>query len=555
MARAKFRPTFARESKRRTRKPRAVSPVTERRRARKAAADKCRAEQRRLKTWIPDERKRVAGVIVQMRAHGRQQVAQLQAQINELIKLERDQLQKRIKKARADAKLGKCVDVAAGPQIFDYAYPKRPPHLQRGGQPALFSHLPAPLHGGGKIGDAYRVRGVQHATEKRALAAVLAHLVHDQGGSVVREQGNGASYVDGPMYGLEGEGKAAKLVELDPLDPRGHDVGRAGKHPAFKAGLRHLTTQPPPPRSSSKPLTKAERNDLAARERDYQVGRKARPIKATRVRKPKGKLRPRPKGASQRPKASRNVDGSSKSPLITPERLQAAFKRATKFQDRAYAASLISELGLPRDEGKRALLQLHKARRLITLGRLDLVSAVPADLHHLYRNSEITDRSARYHLVALRADSSRPQYAGDGPTTGTRPRMLPSSRPPTAAKAAAADRRSNTKTAKRKSTKPPSNPTHRVIGSPAANGAAKLLAMARPDGAKGIGNRFHVYFVADGDQNLVGRRKTRGGAETLAAHLAFKHRQPTIHGWYQQPKHGVRTSSFDLKAPHFRVEE
>jgi hypothetical protein len=96
-------------------------------------------------------------------------------------------------------------------------------------------------------------------------------------------------------------------------------------------------------------------------------------------------------------------------------------------------------------------------------------------------------------------------------------------------------------------------------GSPAVNGAIKLLSL-RSDGAKGVGNRFHVYFVANGDENIVGRRKSRAGAEQLAGHLAFKHRQPSIHGWFTQPPSGggrasVRTSAYKLAEPHFRIEE
>lgn len=105
---------------------RKVSVVTERRRARRAARDVCKAEGKRVKAWAPAERKRVAGLIVQMRASGQQQVAQLRAQTAELIKLERDQLGKRIRDARAAARLGQCVDLTAGPMLRMYG-PKRPP--------------------------------------------------------------------------------------------------------------------------------------------------------------------------------------------------------------------------------------------------------------------------------------------------------------------------------------------------------------------------------------------------------------------------------------------
>lgn len=105
---------------------RKISPVTERRRARRAARAQCKAEGRRVKQWVPEERKRVAGLIAQMRAHGQQQIGQLRAQTAELVKLERDRLAKRVKDARAAARLGKCVDLTAGPALHVFG-PKRPP--------------------------------------------------------------------------------------------------------------------------------------------------------------------------------------------------------------------------------------------------------------------------------------------------------------------------------------------------------------------------------------------------------------------------------------------
>ncbi len=252
---------------------RKISPVTERRRARRAARELCKAEGKRVKAWVPSERKRVAGLIVQMRAHGQQQLAQLRAQTAEVIKLEREELTKRIKAARAAAKLGKCVDMTAGPQIAMYAYPKKPAHLKRGGQQRMFSS--APLHSGGKLGAPFRVRGELIANEKAAHAAVLRHLKHDQGGIVVLELADGAGgYVDGPYYGLQGEGKAASIYEVDPLDPHGHEMGRAQKHPRYGSGLRSVlpSNRPSSPKRSSRP-PKNEASQALARSAGWKADR------------------------------------------------------------------------------------------------------------------------------------------------------------------------------------------------------------------------------------------------------------------------------------------
>lgn len=402
---------------------RKISPVTERRRARRAARETCKAEGKRVKVWVPAERKRVAGLIVQLRAAGQQQVAQLRAQTNELVKAERDQLGKRIKDARAAARLGRCVDLTAGPQIAFHAYPKKPPHLKRGGQQRLFST--APLHGGGKLGSPFRVRGELIANEKAAHAAVLRHLKHDQGGIVVLEVADGrGGYVDGPYFGLEGEGKAAKLRELDPLDPHGHTMGRAAKHPRFKSGLRSVLPSARP-RSSSK---------------------KRKPLKGTagvRARKPKGKLRAKPKPAAKKKSAQAGsrlaaakaaLIGQAIAATVEDKRgvhteggwLQFVITNVTAESVIAAPPSSIPGAGLMTDRKLSFRLDTGKTRPnhnnvwwVMRPTSLELVTRTIA---------AVSPSSPK--RTSTRPPSPRPQYAGAGPTTAARPRMLPSSSGP-----------------------------------------------------------------------------------------------------------------------------
>jgi hypothetical protein len=253
----------------RVRKP---TPIAERRRARKAARETCKAAQRELKTWIPAERKRVAGQIAQLQAQGVQQIGQLRAQLQALAKGERAELTKRIKAARHAAKLGVCVDRTAGP-VLRYFGPKRPEHTKRGAQQKMFSS--APDYHGGKPGAAYRVRGQLFTGEAQALAAVLRHLKADEGGIVVLEHYDGrGGYTDGVYYGIDAEGK--ELIELDPLDPHGyrHGEGRAAKHSQFGMGLRSILPSSvppawpvPPPRRSLLPVQDVA---LARQEREVR---------------------------------------------------------------------------------------------------------------------------------------------------------------------------------------------------------------------------------------------------------------------------------------------
>jgi hypothetical protein len=216
----------------RVRKP---TPIAERRAARKAARETCKAAQRELKTWIPAERKRVAGQIAQLQAQGVQQIGQLRAQLQVIAKGERAELAKRIKAARAAAKLGECVDRTAGPALRIFG-PKKPEHLKKGSQQRMFSS--APSYHGGKPGAAYRVRGQLFTGEAQALAAVLRHLQADEGGIVVLEHYDGhGGYTDGVYYGIDAAGQ--ELQELDPLDPHGHQTGkgRAAQLPGFAGAL------------------------------------------------------------------------------------------------------------------------------------------------------------------------------------------------------------------------------------------------------------------------------------------------------------------------------
>jgi hypothetical protein len=93
------------------------TPIADRRRARKAAREACKAAQRELKTWVPAERKRVAGQIAMLRAAATQQAGKIRAQALEYVQAEREALAQRIKDARKAAKLGACVDRTAGPAL------------------------------------------------------------------------------------------------------------------------------------------------------------------------------------------------------------------------------------------------------------------------------------------------------------------------------------------------------------------------------------------------------------------------------------------------------
>src|SRR5437868_11281039 len=104
----------------RAKRVRRPTPIAERRRARKAAREQCRAEQKRLKTWIPAERKAAAALVAAMRAQLVQRIADARRDTAEQITRERDQLRQRIGKARAAAKLGHCIDTAAGPALHRF---------------------------------------------------------------------------------------------------------------------------------------------------------------------------------------------------------------------------------------------------------------------------------------------------------------------------------------------------------------------------------------------------------------------------------------------------
>lgn len=195
----------------------------ERRAARKAAREECKAEAKRLKTWVPAERKRVAAEIEQLKAEHAQHLTNTRAQLEERIKATREELQQRIKSAKASAKLGVCVDMKAppGPRQFG---PRAPYAHQRGAQQALLTG--APERSGGHVHHTYRVHGITYRDEPAALKYALKLLKVKQGGIVTLERRDDfGQWYEAALYGLDDTGKA--LRELDPSDPHGHHAGRA----------------------------------------------------------------------------------------------------------------------------------------------------------------------------------------------------------------------------------------------------------------------------------------------------------------------------------------
>lgn len=207
-----------------------------------------------MKAWVPAERKRVAGLIVQMRAHAQQQLAQLRAQTAELVKLERDQLGKRIRDARAAARLGKCVDLTAGPALHVFG-PKRPPKGFR----------PPPRGSRAANADAYDQRSRELVSE--ALAAQRSAKAHAQ--QVARGMAYNPKHPDRPL-----RRPVSKKAGVRARKPKGKvrsSSSRVGKiDPAYTHVGRHAydSTIPPPPAASK--LTR--RQLLAAAKRAGHFG-------------------------------------------------------------------------------------------------------------------------------------------------------------------------------------------------------------------------------------------------------------------------------------------
>jgi hypothetical protein len=360
------------------------TPIAERRRARKAARETCKAAQRELKTWIPAERKRVAAQIAQLQAQGVQQIGQLRTQLQALAKGERAELAKRIKAARHAAKLGECVDRTAGP-VLRYFGPRRPEHTKRGAQQKMFSS--APDYHGGKPGAAYRVRGQLFTGEAQALAAVLRHLKADEGGIVVLEHYDGrGGYTDGVYYGIDAEGK--ELVELDPLDPHGyrHHEGRAAKHSQFGMGLRSiLPSSVPPAKRPGRSLPPAPDVGLAIQEREvrgyeHQLREHARREKArghTKSSKPPAK--------SKRPPAKKK---SSAPPRIGPT----GAPRGSKSAAADYRAMLaLSDQRKAENKAARARARADSALRGELLNQAVRRGQTAIDWLEYFRNIGIGD--------------------------------------------------------------------------------------------------------------------------------------------------------------------
>jgi hypothetical protein len=244
----------------------------EKRAARKSARERCKAEAKRLRSWVPEERKRVAGLIVQLRAEGQQAIERLRAQIEERIKHVRDKLAEDIRGARARAKVGECVDMEAGPLVRRFG-PRPPPELaaaRRGARvlelgsrppprrsshpPAKRSSRPPAKHPANRVIVGSKV----YPCDTQRDAATLAKRLVTEGGPNGYANGGGIAIVE--SHEAHGKYHTSFAYRWDPKKGAARWVGSQEELARLARGERPWLSSAPPPRKSSRPPAKRKRS-------------------------------------------------------------------------------------------------------------------------------------------------------------------------------------------------------------------------------------------------------------------------------------------------------